>query len=80
MVAPRGHYETQAGRHQTSFKKKRREPRRKRKVTALPWSTSHHRFVTWRSEAVSTRATRQMLTLEGAGALVPFFEQISRPA
>jgi lysophospholipase L1-like esterase len=30
-------------------------------------------------EAVSTRATRSMSTLEGAGALVPFFEQVSRP-
>jgi lysophospholipase L1-like esterase len=30
-------------------------------------------------QAVSARATLPMSTLEGAGALVPFFEQISRP-
>ena len=30
-------------------------------------------------QAVSARATRPMSTLQGAGALVPFFEQISRP-
>jgi len=31
-------------------------------------------------QAVSTRATHPMTTLEGAGALVPFFAQISRPS
>ncbi len=31
-------------------------------------------------QAVSARATHPTITLEGAGALVPFFEQISRPS
>jgi lysophospholipase L1-like esterase len=31
-------------------------------------------------QAVSARATHPMSTLDGAGALVPFFEQISRPS
>ena len=55
----------------------RKTPRKKRArvpVVAVSPQVRHVAF-----QAVSTRASHPMSTLEGAAALVPFFEQISHP-
>ena len=54
----------------TAHKKRHRPP-----VVYVSPQVRHVAF-----QAVSARATHPMTTLDGAGALVPFFEQISRPS
>jgi lysophospholipase L1-like esterase len=56
--------------HKTAHKKRPRPA-----VVAVSPQLRHVAF-----QAVSARASRPLGTLEGAGALVPFFEQISRPS